>query len=395
MDIAELRNKLNNIAAELAEQEVQQEDIAIEEDSYDHTSDDGHQIKDVMDYDDDYDGYSSELQTPLGNVYADWDSYGGRGGFSGIRADNKTLAAMINKNYDEIHDDDSMDKDDWPVAVGMAVDKVMAMGKDNPSFMRSESVKENSYNDYMADLKAREKAAGVSDDFLTRAGQDYDALMKAYADKINDKPSGKLDDPTTKLPQISPKKKMGKLDDPTTKLPQVAEEEVEETVEVPVAALAELMQLAGYENYADKLAEYENEPEEEYSDTEDQLIGLSGGLNGPKKMYPAAAGGDNPMDQEPREIEESMGIAEVENKLYRSYQAFLEENDMFRPAIKKYPPGTKIDPKTMLPMPSKDGPKVKAEPAPVPPGTKIDPKLGRIQVPKGGPKIKNLPFKVD
>jgi len=175
----------------------------------------------------------------------------------------------------------------------------------------------------------------------------------------------------------------------------VAEEEVEETVEVPVSALAELMQLAGYENYADKLQEYENEPEEEYSDTEDQLIGLSGGLNGPKKMYPAAAGGDNPMDQEPREIEESMGIAEVENKLYRSYQAFLEENDMAMPAIKKYPPGTKIDPKTMLPMPSKDGPKAETLPALVPPGTKIDPKLGRIQVPKGGPKIKNLPFKVD
>ena len=241
MDIAELRNKLNNIAAELAEQDVQQEDIAIEE----------------------------------------------------------------------------------------------------------EQVEENSYNDYMADLKAREKAAGVSDDFLTRAGQDYDALMKAYADKINDKPSGKLDDPTTKLPQISPKadpsklddpttklpqispkKKMGKLDDPTTKLPQVREEEVEETVEVPVSALAELMQLAGYSNYADKLQEYENEPEEEYSDTEDQLIGLSGGLNGPKKMYPAAAGGDNPMDQEPREIEESMGIAEVENTLYKSYRAFLEEAEI-------------------------------------------------------------------
>ena len=31
MDIAELRNRLNNIAAELAEQDVQQEDIAIEE----------------------------------------------------------------------------------------------------------------------------------------------------------------------------------------------------------------------------------------------------------------------------------------------------------------------------------------------------------------------------
>ena len=109
---------------------------------------------------------------------------------------------------------------------------------------------------------------------------------------------------------------------------EVAEEEVEETVEVPVAALAELMQLAGYANYEDKLQEYENEPEEEYSDTEDQLIGLSGGLNGPKKAYAAAAGGDNPMNQEPTEIEESMAIADVENTLYKSYRAFLEEAEI-------------------------------------------------------------------
>ena len=107
----------------------------------------------------------------------------------------------------------------------------------------------------------------------------------------------------------------------------VAEEEVEETVEVPVAALAELMQLAGYSNYADKLAEYENEPDEDYSDTEDQMIGLSGGLNGPKKMYPASAPGDNPMDQEPREIEED-AIASVEESLYKSYKAFLEETEI-------------------------------------------------------------------
>ena len=107
----------------------------------------------------------------------------------------------------------------------------------------------------------------------------------------------------------------------------VAEEEVEETVEVPVAALAELMQLAGYSNYADKLQEYENEPDEDYSDTEDQMIGLSGGLNGPKKMYPASAAGDNPMDQEPREIEED-AIASVEESLYKSYKAFLEEAEI-------------------------------------------------------------------
>jgi hypothetical protein len=108
---------------------------------------------------------------------------------------------------------------------------------------------------------------------------------------------------------------------------EVSEEEVEETVEVPVAALAELMQLAGYSNYADKLQEYENEPDEDYSDTEDQMIGLSGGLNGPKKMYPASAPGDNPMDQEPREIEED-AIASVEESLYKSYAAFLEEAEI-------------------------------------------------------------------
>lgn len=105
------------------------------------------------------------------------------------------------------------------------------------------------------------------------------------------------------------------------------EEEQVETVEVPVNELAELMQLAGYTDYAEKIEEYANEPEEDYMDAEEQLIGLSGGLNGPKKMYPASAPGDNPMDQEPREIEED-AIASVEESLYKSYQAFLEEAEI-------------------------------------------------------------------
>ena len=106
----------------------------------------------------------------------------------------------------------------------------------------------------------------------------------------------------------------------------VAEEEVEETVEIPVAELNAIMQLAGFDGYK-QVEEYANEPEEQYQDVEDQMIGLSGGLNGPKKMYPAAAGGDNPMDQEPREIEED-AIASVEESLYKSYQAFLEEAEI-------------------------------------------------------------------
>jgi hypothetical protein len=98
-------------------------------------------------------------------------------------------------------------------------------------------------------------------------------------------------------------------------------EEVEEaTVEVPVQELADLMQLAGYANYADKIEEYANEPDEDYSDTEDQLIGLSGGLNGPKSMHTPAAGGDNPMDKE--------ALKTVEESLYKSYKDFLEEAEI-------------------------------------------------------------------
>ena len=99
-----------------------------------------------------------------------------------------------------------------------------------------------------------------------------------------------------------------------------SEEIATETVEVPVNELAELMQLAGYTDYAEKIEEYANEPEENYMDAEEQLIGLSGGLNGPKKMYAAAAGGDNPMDQEPREVTES-----TFESFYKKYDKFVAE----------------------------------------------------------------------
>ena len=120
------------------------------------------------------------------------------------------------------------------------------------------------------------------------------------------------------------------------------EEAVDAMVSVPVQELQDILQLAGYENYSDKIQEYANEPEEEYGSIEDQMIGLSGGLNRPKKSYPASAPGDNPMDQEPREVEETMEA--VEEKLYKSYKDFLEEaeikvdeggNDKLKPQLKK------------------------------------------------------------
>ena len=101
------------------------------------------------------------------------------------------------------------------------------------------------------------------------------------------------------------------------------EAEVEETVEVPVAALEELMRLAGYEDYEAKIDEYENDPEEEYMDAEDQLVGLSGGLNGPKGMYPTAAGGDNAMSVKPLKVDEENFLSF--ESFYKKYQEFVTE----------------------------------------------------------------------
>ena len=211
MDIAELRTKLDSIAAELAEQDVQQEDIAIEEE----------QVEEVEESD-----YKLDPET-----------------------DKYTLVSKPKQ----------------------------------PTDMRSRARHEKGID--LKDKKAK-------DDIKT-------ALSSLIPDEV----------------KRDAKAAFG------------FGEEVEETVEVPKSALAELMQLAGYANYAERIEEFANTPdgaqgEPAYMDAEDQLIGLSGGLNGPKTMHPPAADGDNPMDTEPREVEETMEA--VEDKLYKSYQAFLE-----------------------------------------------------------------------
>ena len=80
------------------------------------------------------------------------------------------------------------------------------------------------------------------------------------------------------------------------------------------------MQLAGYTDYAEKIEEYANEPDPEYMDAEEQLVGLSGGLNGPKKAYAAAAGGDNAMAQEPQQVRENSF-----DSFYAKYDKFVKE----------------------------------------------------------------------
>jgi len=101
----------------------------------------------------------------------------------------------------------------------------------------------------------------------------------------------------------------------------VEEGAVEEaSVEVPVQELQDILQLAGFENYAEKIEEYANEPDEEYGDAQEQMVGLSGGLNGPKTHYPAAAGGDNPMAVKALKVTD-----DVYEGFYSKYDKFVKE----------------------------------------------------------------------
>ena len=228
MDIAELRVKLDNIAAALAEQDVQQEDIAIEEE----TIEEAHMMPKTL--------KCKECGDMLGNPTTDCPC-------------------------------DSMDPkgDNW-IMVDVDNDGDMDMAVAN-----EEEVEEGSRKD----------------------DEEHELEKLIKGSPIDIDASGPM----------KPKK--------------MKEEEVEEaTVEIPVQELADIMQLAGYENYAERIEEYANEPDEQYMDAEDQLIGLSGGLNGPKNMHTPAAGGDNPMDKE--------ALKTVEETLYKSYKDFLEEADI-------------------------------------------------------------------
>jgi len=294
MDIASLRAKLDNIAEELA-QLPEQESVEIEEEEIEEAH---HMMPKTL--------QCEKCGDMLGCPTTDCecDSMDPKGdNWIMVDVDNDGDMDMALANEEDHHEKD-----------------------EDGNVIPHDEIEEESYNVAMAKLKKKEKAAGVSDDFYGKADQDYDALIKAYDSKSEREQLGmmdpdKLDDPTTKIPQ-TPKKKMAKLDDPTTKLPQVAEEEAveEATVEIPVQELADIMQLAGYANYAERIEEYANEPDEQYMDAEEQLVGLSGGLNGPKSMHTPAAGGDNPMDKE--------ALKTVEENLYKSYKDFLEEAEL-------------------------------------------------------------------
>ena len=276
MDIASLRAKLDNIAEELA-QLPEQETVAIEEEEIEEAH---HMMPKTL--------QCEKCGDMLGCPTTDCecDSMDPKGdNWIMVDVDNDGDMDMAVANEEDHHEKD-----------------------EDGNVIPHDEIEEESFNVAMAKLKKKEKAAGVSDDFYGKADQDYDALIKAYDSKSEREQLGMMDP--------------DKLDDPTTKLPQVAEEEAveEATVEIPVQELADIMQLAGYANYAERIEEYANEPDEQYMDAEEQLVGLSGGLNGPKSMHTPAAGGDNPMDKE--------ALKTVEENLYKSYKDFLEEAEL-------------------------------------------------------------------
>ena len=95
--------------------------------------------------------------------------------------------------------------------------------------------------------------------------------------------------------------------------------DLEETIEVPITELADLLRLAGYSEVTEEEVEPVNAPKEVYADAEGQLIAQSGGLNGPKTHYPAAAGGDNPMAVQPLDV--------TSESVYQKYIEFVSEEN--------------------------------------------------------------------
>lgn len=95
--------------------------------------------------------------------------------------------------------------------------------------------------------------------------------------------------------------------------------DLEETIEVPITELADLLRLAGYSEVTEEEFEPVNAPKEVYADAEEQLIAQSGGLNGPKTHYPAAAGGDNPMSVQPLDV--------TSESVYKKYIEFVSEEN--------------------------------------------------------------------
>jgi len=169
--------------------------------------------------------------------------------------------------------------------------------------------------------------SGIATDAMEQ--DEVDAMIKKYGeDKFEDDPMSFIDEmPITKayMQELEQITGTDDIEDNAEMIRMFVESATNEasveeaSVEVPVQELQDILQLAGFENYAEKIEEYANEPNEEYGDSEEQMVGLSGGLNGPKTHYPAAAGGDNPMNVKPLKVDD------VYESFYTKYDKFIAE----------------------------------------------------------------------
>ena len=106
------------------------------------------------------------------------------------------------------------------------------------------------------------------------------------------------------------------MNDMEESIESVDEEAVEETVEIPVSELQDLLALAGIDS---NLEEYVNTPdgytdEPIYGDAEEQLNGQAGGLNRPKNQHSTAKNGDN-----------AMAVESIKERLWAALQEEKEE----------------------------------------------------------------------
>ena len=176
-------------------------------------------------------------------------------------------------------------------------------------------------------MKWAEENGIDSDDAMEMAGYERGGYMGAGAFKWKYVGEGLRVVPKTPGNQPVPGEPIAKPKTPKwpEKKPKVKEDEMvadvdlEETIEVPVTELADLLRLAGYSEVTEEEFEPVNAPKELYADAEEQLIAQSGGLNGPKTHYPAAAGGDNPMSVQPLDV--------TSESVYKKYIEFVSEEN--------------------------------------------------------------------
>jgi len=294
-----------------------------------------------------YDANSTTFKTPYGEVTANYSS--NSRAYDDFDADNNQLGDVLNNmdQHPSFDMSDGINHDNVEDYITMSVKKMSSMDEeelDEGTDRITDPEELNLYSDEEIKAAKSTSAEELKDELLTNIGylmdqsKDPDDGEGQVNDYIADHMGGfyanmhlMADDATLSCYETmrdmlnadpdalyQAGKKCLKILGAEASVEEGAVEEA--SVEVPVQELQDILQLAGYENYAEKIEEYANEPDEEYGDAQEQMVGLSGGLNGPKTHYPAAAGGDNPMAVKALKVTD-----DVYEGFYSKYDKFVKE----------------------------------------------------------------------